>query len=824
MMKKCIILLSIALLAGCNKVPEISSEDDPQKTENPKEITLELSLKDLIFEATEGEKTFTISCNSNWTLTHESNWCSTDFIYGIGNQTITVTTKTYENIEDRNTNLTVKAGEKTQVLSVTQKGKDAILLSKDKYDIQQEGGTMEIEVKSNTPYITATIPSMYRKWLSYASGTRAITTKKHYFTVAPNDSTNIRSGFIIFSGGSAKDTIYVHQAPKNRLIFTQNKYETTAEGGIITIELRTNIDYDVVLPAEVYWLNQIKTRSFRTDRLSFSIQKNESNEDRETAIVIKDRNSTLSDTLYIHQAGKSFLSFSTKSCTISQEGGTVSVEATSNINYKVTVPETFQDWIRQLPLSRITTKNTYEFSISVNETFVTRKGYVIFTGNTIQDTFYIIQMPKDHLKLVQNSYDVTAEGGTITVELQTNIDYEVILAAETNWVNQIESSTLHTDQLSFSIQKNENNENRKANIVVKERNGSLSDTLYIHQAGITPILSLPKKSYTVSPSNTTICIEVNSNIPCDIKIPSKFQSWISQETTSLPSSRTIGFKTYNITITKNIKQEFRTGYVVFSNNFLTDTLHIRQLCTDFTENLFTGVSFDMIYVQGGTFKMGATAEQGSDAFDDETPIHQVTLSDYYIGKFEVTQSLWEKVMGTTIEQIRDKAGAVWPLRGVGPNYPIYNVNWKEVQEFCKKLSQLTGKKYTLPTEAQWEFAARGGIESKGYKYSGSNNIGEVAWYDGNSHKTTHEVGQLQPNELGIYDMTGNVHEWCHDMYSHYSSTPQTDPTGPSDGSDRVVRGGNHGQWPRLCRVSRRQSFYEETHSGDYYGFRLVLIP
>lgn len=236
------------------------------------------------------------------------------------------------------------------------------------------------------------------------------------------------------------------------------------------------------------------------------------------------------------------------------------------------------------------------------------------------------------------------------------------------------------------------------------------------------------------------------------------------------------------------------------------------------------VKFEMVYVQGGTFMMGATEEQGDDAWDDEKPAHQVTLLDYYIGKFEVTQELWEKVMGTTIEEQRDKAGDSM-LYGVGFNYPMYYVNWNEAQEFCQKLSQLTGKKYVLPTEAQWEYAARGGVKSDGYKYSGSNTIDDVAWYWKNSKEknSISRVGTKQANELGIYDMSGNVYEWCSDWFDDYSSDSQTNPIGPATGSFRVLRGGGWFNVARGCRVSRRGGNYPALRP-HYIGFRVVLIP
>lgn len=234
-----------------------------------------------------------------------------------------------------------------------------------------------------------------------------------------------------------------------------------------------------------------------------------------------------------------------------------------------------------------------------------------------------------------------------------------------------------------------------------------------------------------------------------------------------------------------------------------------------------GVSFNMIRVEGGTFTMGATSEQGSDARDWEKPAHSVTLSSYYMGETEVTQALWQAVMGTTVSQQRDKADKSWPLYGEGGNYPMYYISWEECQEFIRRLNSLTGQQFHLPTEAQWEYAARGGGKSRGYKYSGSNDIGSVAWYDGNSSSTPHPVKTKSPNELGLYDMSGNVYEWCQDWYGSYSSGSQTNPAGASSGSRRVGRGGGWSYDARYCRVSLRGSSTPSRRNSGL-GLRLAL--
>ena len=222
-----------------------------------------------------------------------------------------------------------------------------------------------------------------------------------------------------------------------------------------------------------------------------------------------------------------------------------------------------------------------------------------------------------------------------------------------------------------------------------------------------------------------------------------------------------------------------------------------------------GISIDMVRVEAGTFTMGATAEM-KDPYGNEKPTHRVTLTnDYYIGKYEVTQALWQTVMGNN------------PSKFKGDNLPVEQVNWKDCQKFLSKLNRITGKTFRLPTEAEWEYAARGGNKSRGYQYSGSNNLSDVAWYDDNSGNKTHAVGTKQANELGIYDMSGNVYEWCQDWYGKYNSSSQVNPTGANSGSFRVLRGGGWDGNDRCCRSLCRY-IIEPDGRGDFLGLRLIL--
>ena len=257
-------------------------------------------------------------------------------------------------------------------------------------------------------------------------------------------------------------------------------------------------------------------------------------------------------------------------------------------------------------------------------------------------------------------------------------------------------------------------------------------------------------------------------------------------------------------------------------NLLLGITNILPPVDSYTVN---GVTFNMVTVDGGTFTMGGTAEQGGDAADDELPTHSVTLNTFSIGQTEVAQELWQAVMGSN------------PSFTNGGNYgidlqrPVERVSWYECQEFLSKLNQLTGKNFRLPTEAEWEYAARGGKSSRDYKYAGGGTIGDVAWYWGNLPSQSYSsagygsqtVATLEANELGLYDMSGNVWEWCQDWYGDYSSSLQTNPTGSSSGSLRVARGGSWFSIARYCRVSNR-NYLDPTISYNYLGLRLVLVP
>ena len=431
----------------------------------------------------------------------------------------------------------------------------------------------------------------------------------------------------------------------------------------------------------------------------------------------------------------------------------------------------------------------------------------------------LFKFPGDYnLRLVADKYDTIEETITVTESGNNVFDYTLQKNTSLLTINTIPSNCeiyLNNEKLTGSSKevsagmyrvevKNEGYYEQSRTISV-EKGKNKTETFTLEQ-------KTGKLQFVVEPMEAQVTLKQSSNT---------VQSWSgSKYLGSLP----IG--SYSIIVTCN-DYASQTKQVKVNLDETAKVNMTLEKGTQPPQSPYLGGSTEgMIFVQGGTFQMGS-----NDGESDEKPIHSVTVSDFYIGKYEVTQKEWQDIMGNN------------PSNWKGDNLPVEKVSWYDAVEFCNKKSEKEGLQkcysgsgknitcdftkngYRLPTEAEWEYAARGGTESENANsrlYSGSNNIGDVAWYSSNSGSKTHQVGTKQANELGIHDMSGNVWEWCWDWYdkNYYSSSPGSNPRGPNSGEYSVLRGGSWFNYDYYCRVANRVRINRAGSSGYYYGMRI----
>ena len=428
-----------------------------------------------------------------------------------------------------------------------------------------------------------------------------------------------------------------------------------------------------------------------------------------------------------------------------------------------------------------------------------------------------------YLRVSVESLSFTSPAGSMSFTVTSNTSWTI--KSDHEWCTVSSTSGSNDATITVNVTENTSTSSRSATITISS-NDAGSVKVSITQAAANSDLQLNKNNLSFTATGGSDSFTITSNVNWTI---TSDQTWCTLSSSSGSNDATV-----TVYVSENTSTSSRSATITVESATIMRTLAVTQNgATPVTppssqDRSFTvgGVTFKMIAVEGGTFTMGGTSEQGSDAYDSEKPTHSVTLSSYSIGETEVTQALWQAVMG----QKPTSDGSQWSSTyGLGGNYPAYYVSWNDCQDFIRRLNALTGENFRLPTEAEWEFAARGGNKSWGYKYAGSNNIDNVAWYwdnipsqsSGSAGYGTQVVATKSPNELGLYDMSGNVWEWCQDWYGDYSSGSQTNPTGPSSGSDRVRRGGSWFNFAGGCRVSNRGDYTPGSRDLNL-GLRLAL--
>ena len=621
-----------------------------------------------------------------------------------------------------------------------------------------------------------------------------------------------------------------------------------AKGGQQTITITASEAWTLIKSAESDWLT-IKKTSGKAGTTQVDLEAKENTETKARTATITVSSGNLTKNVEISQsAANSEISLSVDNLSFTSGSGSKSFSIKSNIAWTVS---SSQVWCSVSPKSG-SSDGSVSVSVEENTSLSERTATITVESEAGSQTVKVIQSGAEPvLQLNKNDLSFTSNAGSDSFTITSNTSW--IITSDQTWCMVSSSSGSDNAIITVNVTENESTFSRSATITVKA--GDMSKTIAITQTGANPEYfwlgntmptsdNFPTQGGKEVPGIVTTytslaeAMEKASRVYAAgewavVMYPLKwgivndlvFLDSTNKKYYATKQKNASDFPTYfyyesserigaNTTITLSTESAAKAaGATLYVKPDPTPT-PVYPSTRTFTAN---GVSFKMICVDGGTFTMGATSEQGSDAYDNEKPAHQVTLSSYYIGETEVTQELWQAVMGSN------------PSYFSGSRKPVEQVSWDDCQEFIRKLNSLTGQNFRLPTEAEWEFAARGGNQSRGYKYAGSNTIGNVAWYwdnipsqsSGNSGYGTQNVATKQANEFGIYDMSGNVWEWCQDWYGGYSSSSQTNPTGPTSGDSRVGRGSSWYDGARFCRVSFRYSG-TPSYRGSNVGLRLAL--
>ena len=568
-MRKILFLLTglLFMLAGCSDGGSDSPDNpNPNPIPTPEEtasITCSTTSLSLGYEG--GEKTLSFTTNKNWTISIASgiSWCTISQTAGSAGA-FNVSVKVLENQEydERNVTISIKCDNATHNVVLTQKQKDALLITTNKYEVDQTGGIIEVEVKANIDY-QVQIAEASSDWIKESSS-RGLSSHKHSFTIAESEEYDKREGEIHFKSGNRIEAVKVYQTGGAILVLSKNEYTVSDKGETISVELKSNTEYGVQMP-DVDWITDVtSSRGISSHTLKYVVSANETYDSRSAEIIFYDKNSDLKDTLKIVQVQKDAIIVSKKEYEVINEGETIEVRLSTNVNFEVTMPDV--DWVTQIN-SRALTENILYFKVTENITEESRSAEIIFTNTDSQlsEKIMIVQKGIFVLQLVNDEYTVSDVGETIEVEIKSNIEYGILMP-DVDWITQLERS-VSTDKLKFIVSANETYDNRSAEIIFFDRKSDLKDTLKVLQTQKNAILIL-KNEYTISAQGGTLDFEVNSNV--DYTIDTSVD-WIKQF-----NSRTLNSKNLHFIIDENIIGVEREGAIIITYGELKQTVIIRQ--------------------------------------------------------------------------------------------------------------------------------------------------------------------------------------------------------------------------------------------------------
>lgn len=564
MMKKVWLMLAVlvCIFASCS---DGGSDNPVDPTPKPEEVKTEITIDSgivsngLSFGATEGEQSVSFSVNANWTLSVASTtsgitWCkasATSGSKGTANVKFTVSENT--DYEDRSVSVTIKAGTVSKTFTITQKGADALLVTTAKYEVPQEGGQIEVEVKANIDY-QIEISEDANSWITESkSKSRAMKTTIHKFEIALNEEAEKREGEITFKSGDKVEVVNVYQAGGTILLLSQNEYTVSDAGDTISVDIKSNVEYGVQLP-DVDWItDEASTRGMSSHTLKYIIAANEEYDTRSAEVIFYDKNSDLKDTLKVVQIQKDAIIVAKNEYTIDAVGGDLKFEVNTNVDFEVSASV---DWIKQNTESRALEAKPLNFTIAENTTDEAREGGITISSGELKQEIKVIQKAKTVFSLSETEFNIASEGGDIIVEVSTNGEYTITLP-EVDWLKENESRATSTFTHTFTVIVNETYNAREAEITFTHNETSEVVKLKVVQAQKDAIV-ISQKEYNVKAEGETIEVKLSANIDFEVIAPDV--NWISQIKSRRLNEHTLYFK-----IDENSVEESRSEEIVFMN-------------------------------------------------------------------------------------------------------------------------------------------------------------------------------------------------------------------------------------------------------------------
>ena len=534
-------LFALMAIVACSESGTENGENNSGGHEKPKqpEITLNATVTDFSTDGGSNEITFTSSVA--WTAevvnTRADAWCSINPTSGpAGTANITVTTKENDTPDDRTASIIIKAGTVSKTINVSQKQKDALTVTSSKFEVGAEGGEITIEVKANIDFEYA-IDETAKEWITYQT-TRAMKTSTLVFKVAKNNEVEKREGKIAIKSGDFNEVVTIYQAgEKPSIVITENEYVVSSDSNTIAVEVTSNVDVTVEIPADVDWISENTTRATSTNTYRFDILPNESYDQRSAEIKFTNKANGLSETVSVVQTQKDALIVAKTNYYVGSNGGNIHIELGHNIDFDIEISD---DWITKIDTRAFSTE-TLTFDVAKNRSYNSRKGTITFKSkdSSLTQTVEIFQSQRDALIISNNDIVVSDDGGIVEFNIQSNVNFSVS-APNVDWVRAITTRGLTTHKLQYEVDPNTTYDSREAKIIVTNTENNKSETITITQAQKDAIV-LAKSMYEFDIEGGELDLEVQTNVDLNVTISDDAQSWIHQIETRGLETKTLYF-------------------------------------------------------------------------------------------------------------------------------------------------------------------------------------------------------------------------------------------------------------------------------------------